>query len=87
MELNIIKEEKDELEFEIVGEDHTLCNWLRKRLWDQKGTEYAAYSIKHPQIASPIFLIKGNKPRKLVLDTISAMKKELVDFNKAIKSL
>lgn len=87
MEISILKEEKDELEFEIIGEDHTLCNWLRKRLWDQKGIEYAAYSIKHPQIANPIFLVKGPKPKKLVLDTIAAMKKELADFNKAAKPL
>ncbi|MBS3159372.1 DNA-directed RNA polymerase subunit L [Candidatus Woesearchaeota archaeon] len=87
MKIRVIKEDKDEFEFEIIGEGHTICNYLRKRLWDQKNIGYAAYSLKHPQVAEPVFFVKGQKPKKLIQSAISDMKKEIQEFNSELKNI
>ena len=54
MELKVLKEEKNILELEIKGEDHTLANLLRGELWNTDGVELASYNLKHPIVSSPI---------------------------------
>ena len=51
MEVSVVKYEKDYLEVDILGEDHTLGNIIRKELWNVKGVKEAGYIIKHPLIS------------------------------------
>ncbi len=57
MEFKVIKEEKSELEFEIIGEDDTFCNSLRTVLNKNKNVLSATYRIDHPLLASPQMLV------------------------------
>ncbi|RLF61053.1 MAG: hypothetical protein DRN25_01250 [Thermoplasmata archaeon] len=57
MKVKILRETVDELEFEIVGEDHTFCNLLKAKLNSMEGT-LAAYRIDHPLVSHPRFFIK-----------------------------
>ena len=62
MEIKILKEEKNKIEFEIIGEDHTLCNSIRNELWNQDTIDAAAYNIKHPLVSklqNLVVLAKG----------------------------
>ena len=45
MEIEVIKESKLELEMTIHGENHSLCNVLRKYLMEDDDVEYAVYAI------------------------------------------
>lgn len=89
MEVNVLKEEKDLIEFEIVGEDHTFCNILRAELWNHEDVDYAAYMIKHPDFGNPIFTlsVKKGKPKKALIDTIESFKEKLKDFKNLTKQL
>ncbi len=90
MEINVLKEEKNRIEFEIIGEDHTLCNAIRNELWNQENIEASAYNIKHPLVSNPIMLVETNKgdPKTALINAISSLKKhikELKDsFSKSI---
>ena len=57
MEVKILKETERELEFELIGEDHTFCNLLKEKLNSKKNV-LAAYRIEHPLIGNPKFYIK-----------------------------
>ncbi len=54
----MLKESKNELEFELVGEDHAFCNALRRALNDNEDVLVATYKVTHPLLSSPRMLIK-----------------------------
>lgn len=89
MEINILKEEKDLIEFEIKGEDNTFCNILRSELWNHEDVNYAAYMIKHPNVGSPIFTlsVKKGKPRKALSDAVEALREKIKEFKSLAKQL
>lgn len=89
MELNILTEEKNTIELEIKGEGHTFCNFLRRQLWNDKDVEYAAYSIKHPQVSEPVFILKTKeeKPRKVLQKAIDDAKEMLKEFEKEVEKI
>ncbi len=64
MEIKVLRERIDEIEFEIKGEDHTLCNPLRKVLDKNEKVEFATYRIEHPLLSSPVFYVKIKTRKK-----------------------
>ena len=80
MEIKVIKETKEEIELEVVGEDHTLCNALREALNQHTGVVVASYKIEHPLLTNPkIYLrvkempIPKGKERMVPLDEIKGV--------------
>jgi len=90
MELKIIEQDGGLLKFEVVGEGHTLCNALRKELWNDKNVNVAGYNLAHPLIGNPVFAIdcKGD-PKKVLMSCVDRLRKnnkELVSLiNKNLK--
>lgn len=82
MEIKVLKQEKNKLEFEVIGEDHTLCNAVRKELWDFDETDISAYKIEHSLISEPIMLVETSKgdPVNVVLKANESLKKKIKDF-------
>jgi DNA-directed RNA polymerase subunit L len=87
MELNVIEEKKGKMIFELVGASHTLCNILKKELWNDKHIKNAGYTIKHPLIGKPEFLVEtdGEDPRKVVSATCLRIKKDFEKFSEEFK--
>ena len=88
MELKVLKEEKNTLELEVIGEGHTLCNLLRKELWDNDQVETASYTINHPA-AAPVFIItaKSGKARKHLQEAIASLKKKTKELKTSAQKL
>jgi len=84
--MKIIKDTKNELEIEITGETHTLCNTLRKTLMADKEVESAAYSIDHPIIGEPVLYIKAKNPRKSLKKAAETIKKQCDEFKGLIEA-
>lgn len=78
MEINVIKEEKNKLIFEIKGEDHTLANALRKELWNDKKVTAAGYQIEHPLIGIPKMIVEtsSGSPRTAIKDAAERLIKD-----------
>ncbi|HDH44967.1 MAG TPA: DNA-directed RNA polymerase subunit L [Thermococcus sp.] len=56
MKIEVIKRDKNLLEFYLVGEDHTFANLLNETLHENKHVTFAAYAIEHP-------VLMARKPR------------------------
>ena len=84
--MKIIKDTKNELEIEITGETHTLCNALRKALMEDKNVESAAYVIDHPIVGEPNLYIKGKNPRKSLEKAAKTLQKRSDEFKGIIES-
>jgi len=88
MEIAILNEDKENLELEIEGEDHTLCNALRSELWNQD-VDLAAYKIEHPSVSEPVLFVSGKNPRAKLIKASDSLKKLFKslkdDFSKKAK--
>ena len=86
MEIKVLKEEKNELEFEIVGEDSTLPEIIVHKLNQMPEVDFAAYKIEHPLVGSPrIFLrTKKGSPATAIGKAISALVSEIAEFREGI---
>jgi len=89
MEIKILKEEKNKIEFEVIGEDHTLCNVIRNELWNQDNVEISAYNIKHPLISNPIMLVETSKgdPKNAIFNSVNSLKKQIKELKDRLKTL
>jgi len=85
MELNVIEDKKNRMVFEIKGETHTFCNILRKELWNDKHIKIAAYSIDHPLLGIPRFIVETDgkeEPKEAVREAVKRLKKMNEAFQK-----
>ena len=90
MEIEIIEDTKLELEMIIHGEDHTICNVLRKYLMEDDDVEYAVYGIDHPIIGEPHMTIKtkrGKRPRTVLKKASEQIKEDAEDFKSKISAI
>ena len=91
MEINILNQDKNKIEFEILEEDHTLCNSLRKKLWENKDVDVAAYRMEHPLVSNPVMLVEVKKgdPKKALFGAVEGLKNDIKEikssFTKNVK--
>ncbi|MDR2624344.1 MAG: DNA-directed RNA polymerase subunit L [Methanobrevibacter sp.] len=86
----VIKDIKTELEIEVHGESHSICNILRKYLMEVDDVKHAVYGIDHPLIGNPIITIKtSNKktPKKSLLLAANKVKDTTDEFKRLIESI
>jgi DNA-directed RNA polymerase subunit L len=76
MEINVLKSEKDEMEFEI--ESLTLAEILRVYLNKDSAVTFAAWKRDHPT-KKPVMSVKtkGKAAKKAIDDAVSAITKDL----------
>ena len=87
MELKVIESDKGILKLEIVGEDHTFCNILRKDLWQDKNVDIAGYSIRHSLVDNPVLIVESDNPKKSISETVKRLRKTNEEFLKNFKSI
>ncbi|HDM22365.1 MAG: DNA-directed RNA polymerase subunit L [Methanomicrobia archaeon] len=81
MEIEVLKSEKNEMEFRIIGEDDTFANLLRKILHEDNHVSFAAYRVAHP-------LTERDKPFfKIVTDGKESPEEALKKAAEKIKKL
>lgn len=61
MKVHVTKRTENHLELEIEGEDHTLCNLLKKALLKDENVIFAGYKIDHPLLSNPKIYITTNQ--------------------------
>jgi DNA-directed RNA polymerase subunit L len=84
--MKIITDNKNELEIEITGESHTLCNALRRTLMEDKDVEAAAYVIEHPIIGEPKLYVRAKNPRGSLKKAAETLKSRCDEFKELIES-
>lgn len=84
MEVKVLSKTKNELRFEITGEDHTFCNLLQNVLLEDKNVEIAGYDQPHPLIRSSIIYLRTKReaaPEKALLNALASIKGLNKEFN------
>lgn len=89
MEIKVIEKEKNKLKIEIIGEDHTFCNSLRKELWNDDDVKVAGYNIEHPLVSHPVLTLETEKkdPKKVLEAAIKRLKTRNEKIKDAVKPI
>ena len=76
MKLTILDQKKNKLHIEVEA-DHTLCNVIKKELWNDKSVHVSGYYTEHIQVGSPRFMIEtaDKDPLDALRDAIKRLKK------------
>lgn len=94
MNIKVIKNTARELELDIEGEGHTLCNPLREILFEDKHLTFAGYSVPHPLERSAKFIVRTDGKVKAITVFKNAAQKLIdrseeirTEFKKALKAV
>ncbi len=88
MKVTILEDTKTRIKFELKGETHTVCNILRKELWNDKDLITATYHLEHPMIGHPTFIVDHKKDaKKAVQAAISRLIKQVEELKEKFKKL
>ena len=91
MELNVVEDKKNKIVFELKGGSHTICNALKNELWNDDHVKVATYSIRHPLVSEPKFIVEteGAEAKKVLISATQRLKKVndkvKEDFAKEVK--
>ncbi|MBN3037185.1 MAG: DNA-directed RNA polymerase subunit L [Candidatus Diapherotrites archaeon] len=85
MEMNILKDDKDELVFELKGEQHTYPALLCWALLNDPKVRVAVYDAGHPLIGKSCIRIKtsGKSPKKALESAVSLLGSEFSGLERA----
>jgi DNA-directed RNA polymerase subunit L len=85
MKMEIIQNEKNNLEFYLLNERHTIANLLKEKLVKNSDVEFCAYRLDHPLDEKTRFILKtnGKSPKKILEEAIKETKEELEEFKKS----
>ena len=90
MELNVLEESPKRIVAEVKGTTHTLCNPIKTELWKNKHVKLATYSISHPLIGVPKFIVETDgtiKPRKAMADAAAKLADSADKLKKELKKI
>lgn len=88
MEITTIESTKNKLTFEVPGEGHAFCNLLKTEAWNDKDISVATYTINHPLISKPHFIIEAkNDPKKAMKEAAARVTKAFGKLEKEFAKL
>lgn len=88
MDLELIRKQKNLLEFTIKGERHTFPNLLRSYLLNDAGVEFAAYTLAHPMDNDAKFIVRtkdSETAEKALTKACDAIDSDLEEFSKQFR--
>lgn len=85
MEIKVLEKSKNRLVVGVLDEDATLCNAIKKELWNDSSVKAAAFTLDHPSSNAPKILVEtaGKDPKEALIDAVKRLKKENEKFKKA----
>ncbi|OYT56530.1 MAG: hypothetical protein B6U68_03130 [Candidatus Aenigmarchaeota archaeon ex4484_14] len=83
MKMNVIERKKGKLKLEVDSE-LAFLNLLNEYLWKQPDIKVAAFTRKHPYVATPELLVKSPNPKKSLLTAVKKIKVDLSSVKRQI---
>ncbi|OKY79214.1 MAG: DNA-directed RNA polymerase subunit L [Candidatus Methanohalarchaeum thermophilum] len=89
MEIDVKKKNKNEMEIELIGEDHTLANLLKEELLSDSRVQIASYNKEHPELSNPVLHVKTKKedPKEVIDEITEDLIKSYENLNQEFKEI
>jgi DNA-directed RNA polymerase subunit L len=90
MEIKVIEDTKNKMIIELKGETHTLCNALKKELWNDSHIKTAGYNIAHPLVGVPKIVVETDgkeTPKKALAEAAKRLGSKAEKFKKEFSKI
>ena len=90
MQLTVLEEKKHRLVFELKGADHSFSQALKAELWNDAHVKTSGYTVDHPLIGSPKFVVEtdtSSEPKKALSAAVKRLDKILDKLKDQAKEL
>jgi DNA-directed RNA polymerase subunit L len=90
MNVKILEDKKKRLVFELEGSDHGFCNALKQELWNDSAVTIASYTIEHPLVGVPRFIVETNaekEPKAVLKGAIARLRKNAEEFKSEVTKI
>jgi DNA-directed RNA polymerase subunit L len=89
VDIEIVEEDKNKIQFKVKGETHTILNLIRNELFNDDSVEFAGYRIEHPLTGIAIFTVATSKgsPKTAIKKAIERLQKKLSGLEAEFKKL
>lgn len=90
MEIEVLEKSKNRVKFVLKGAGHTFCNNLKRALNQDDQITTAAYSVNHPLVGTPTFIVEkkaAGEFAKIFADAAKSIKNDNATFAKAFAKL
>ncbi len=87
MNVEFISKEKDFIEAKLEGADEGLANMVVEKLLGRKSVKYAACSLVHPLIPTPVIRVRATDAKKELIAAVGEVEDSLKAASKAAEKL
>jgi DNA-directed RNA polymerase subunit L len=90
MEVKMLKRTATEMEIEVEGAGHTMCNLIQKRLLEDESVDLGGYDVPHPLASSAVIYLrtKGKaKPEEVLLRAVEKARLINKEFGKELQKV
>jgi DNA-directed RNA polymerase subunit L len=90
MDVKMLKKTATELEIEVEGVGHTVCNLIQKRLLEDESVDLGGYDVPHPLASSSVIYLrtKGKaKPEEVLLRAVEKARLVNKEFGKELQKV
>ena len=88
MKIKVLKKTSNELEIEVEGVGHSLCNIVQKRLLEEENVDLAGYYIPHPLASTPVIYVRTRgklKPEEALSKAVEKACRINEDFSQELE--
>jgi DNA-directed RNA polymerase subunit L len=88
MELELVERDRRSLKVKVWDEDHTLCNLLRKTLYEDEYVVATSYTIEHPLTEPPLIYVRtktGKSPERALVEAAERIVERLDELRKSLR--
>jgi DNA-directed RNA polymerase subunit L len=89
MEIKVLEKGKNFIKIEVIGEDHTFCNALRKELWNDKDVKVTGYELAHSLVSAPVLIVEtsSKNPKTALNEAVKRLKESNDEMREKFKKL
>ncbi len=87
LDIEVVRKEKNVVEFILKGERHTYPNILKSALLEDSNVEFVSYVQDHPEDDDSRFVVRTKKstPKKALEDAAKKIESDIKAFDSAVK--
>lgn len=89
MKMNIKTKEPHYIEIEITEVDRAFPEALRELVLEDDDVEFASYTVDHPQVGIPLFIVRTKKknPTIVINHALKLLHKQVSSFKDEVKEI
>lgn len=85
--MEVIKEDKENMEFKLDGEDSGIAALITEKLLQSSEVKFASSEVDHPLKGNPVIHVMAKEPKKELSKALDKVQEELGELQKELQKV